>query len=42
MFDIPKWNPLEVQANLWEIKKELVKKILRPGEPIPDEYYERQ
>ena len=41
VFDIPKWNPLEVQANLWEIKKEWVKKILRPGEPMPDEYYER-
>ncbi len=41
VFDIPKWNPLEVQANLWEIKKEWVKKILRLGEPMPDEYYER-
>lgn len=39
VFDIDKWNTREVQANLWEIKKEWVKCILKPGEPIPEEYY---
>ncbi len=40
MFDIPEWNPLEVQANLWEIKKKWVKNIVKLGDHMPDEYYE--
>ncbi|RRD39609.1 DUF3841 domain-containing protein [Leptotrichia sp. OH3620_COT-345] len=39
VFDIDKWNTREVQANLWEIKKEWVKCILKSGEVIPEEYY---
>ena len=39
VFDIDRWNVREVQANLWEIKKEWVKHIVRHGEKIPEEYY---
>lgn len=41
MFDIPEWNPLEVQANLWEIKKEWMKNIVKLADSMPDEYNER-
>ena len=41
VFDIDNWNVRQVQANLWEIKKEWVKRILKPGEPMPEEYYVR-
>lgn len=34
IFDIDDWNPFAVQANLWEIKKEWVMHILRPGDDI--------
>lgn len=34
IFDIDKWNPFVVQANLWQIKEEWVKHILGPGEDI--------
>ena len=38
IFDISEWNTREIQANLWEIKKEWVKCIVNPGEAIPEEY----
>lgn len=41
IFDIEEWNSREIQANLWEIKKEWVKCILKPGDTIPEEYYVR-
>lgn len=34
-FDIDNWSPFEVSGNLWEIKKEWVKKIVYPGETLP-------
>lgn len=34
IFDIDDWNHFKVQANLWEIKKEWVQHILRPGDDI--------
>ncbi len=34
IFDIDQWNPFQVQANLWEIKKDWVKYILEPGQDI--------
>lgn len=34
IFDIDDWNPFAVQANLWQIKEEWVKHVLRPGEDI--------
>ena len=39
IFDIDSWNTREVQANLWQIKKEWIKHIVRHGENIPKEYY---
>ena len=41
VFDIDNWNVRQVQANLWEIKKEWVKRILKPGDPMLEEYYIR-
>ena len=41
IFDIEEWNSREIQANLWEIKKEWVKCILKPGDTIPEEYHVR-
>ena len=38
VFDIDEWNPRIIQANLWEIKKEWVKHILKPGESMPEKY----
>ena len=38
IFDISEWNTREIQANLWEIKKEWVKCIVNPGEAIPEKY----
>lgn len=32
IFEIDKWDIFAVQANLWEIQKEWVKHIVRPGE----------
>ena len=39
IFDIENWNIREVQANLWEIKKEWIKHIVNYGERIPEKYY---
>ena len=38
VFDIERWNVFDVQANIWHIKKEWVKCIIKPGEQIPKEY----
>ena len=34
IFDITNWNEFIVQANLWHIKKEWVKHIVKPGENL--------
>ena len=34
VFDIDDWNVFDVQANIWHIKKEWVKQVIRPGERI--------
>ncbi|MDY6064971.1 MAG: DUF3841 domain-containing protein [Finegoldia sp.] len=34
IFEIDKWNEFVVQANLWEIKREWVKHIVREGEDL--------
>lgn len=34
IFEIDRWNPFLVQANLWQIKEEWVKHVLGPGEDI--------
>ena len=34
IFEIDSWNEFIVQANLWEIKKEWVQRILRPGDAL--------
>lgn len=36
-FEIDDWSPYKVTGNLWEIKKEWVKKIVRPDERIPED-----
>lgn len=38
VFDIDKWDIFGVQANIWQIKKEWVRHIVRPGEAIPKEF----
>lgn len=38
IFKIDKWNIFEVQANIWQIKKEWVKCVIGPGGQIPEEY----
>ena len=38
VFDIDEWDPRIIQANLWEIKREWVKYILKPGDPMPQDY----
>ncbi len=38
IFEFDRWNIFEIQANIWEIKKEWIKCIIRPGEQIPKEY----
>lgn len=38
VFDVKEWNIFSVQANIWEIRKEWIKCIIRPGESIPKEY----
>lgn len=38
VFDIERWNVFDVQANIWHIRKEWVKCIIKPGEQIPKEY----
>lgn len=34
IFDVETWSPFNVQANLWEIRSEWVKHIVRPGEDL--------
>ncbi|WP_300408464.1 DUF3841 domain-containing protein [Lagierella sp.] len=34
IFDIDRWSDFTVQANIWQIKKEWVRRIIRPGESI--------
>lgn len=34
IFDIEEWNEFAVQANLWRIRKEWVRHIVRPGEDL--------
>lgn len=38
IFEISDWNIFAIQANIWEIKKEWVRCVIRPGESIPEEY----
>lgn len=38
IFDIDEWNIFDIQANIWQIKKEWIKHIIMPGESIPKEY----
>lgn len=38
VFDFEGWNIFEIQANIWHIKKEWVKAVIRPGEAIPEEF----
>lgn len=38
IFEFSGWNIFEIQANLWQIKKEWVKAVVKPGEAIPEEY----
>lgn len=38
VFEITEWNDFEIQANIWEIKKEWIKAIVRHGENIPEKY----
>ena len=38
VFDIDDWNVFDVQANIWHIKKEWVKQVIRPGERIPEHF----
>lgn len=35
IFDIDEWDIFKVQANIWQIKKEWIVSLVRPGEPIP-------
>lgn len=37
VFEIDIWSPFQVTGNIWEIKNEWVKKIVYPGEPIPED-----
>lgn len=36
IFEIDEWNDFVVQANLWQIKKEWVRHVLKPGDDIFD------
>lgn len=36
-FDIDNWSPFRITGNIWEIRREWVKKIVRPGERIPED-----
>ena len=38
IFDIDEWNIFEVQANIWQIKREWVKHVIGPGERIPEHF----
>lgn len=37
VFSVGEWNIFSVQANIWELKKEWIKKIIRPGEDFNQE-----
>ncbi len=37
IFDIENWNIFEVQANIWRIKSEWIKDIIRCGEQMPSD-----
>ena len=39
IFDINDLNVFEIQANLWEIKKEWVKDVLFHGDEMPEKYF---
>lgn len=41
VFDIDRWTIFNVCGNLWEIKKEWVKKIVRPGERIDTDFTDK-
>lgn len=34
IFDLDEWNEFVVQANLWQIRKEWIRHIVRPGEDL--------
>lgn len=36
-FEIDEWSPFNVTGNIWEIRAEWVKKIVYPGERIPED-----
>ena len=36
-FEIDEWSPFNVTGNIWEIRTEWVKKIVYPGERIPED-----
>ncbi|MDO4793611.1 MAG: DUF3841 domain-containing protein [Filifactor alocis] len=36
-FEIDDWSPFRVTGNIWEIRREWVKKIVHPGERIPED-----
>ena len=36
-FEIDEWSPFNVTGNIWEIRAEWVKKIIYPGERIPED-----
>ena len=38
VFEIDSWSIFKVCGNIWEIKKEWVHKIVRPGEPIEGDF----
>ncbi|MGL6198396.1 MAG: DUF3841 domain-containing protein [Lachnospiraceae bacterium] len=38
VFEIESWSIFKVCGNIWEIKKEWVQKIVRPGEPIEGDF----
>lgn len=37
IFDISEWNIFSVQANIWELKEEWIKKIIRPEDSYTEE-----
>ncbi|MGF7108135.1 DUF3841 domain-containing protein [Treponema pedis] len=40
IFDIENWNIFEVQANIWRIKSEWIKDIIRCGEQMPSDKFQ--
>lgn len=37
VFDVDSWNIYSIQGNIWEIKEEWIRKVVRPGEDFTDE-----